>query len=204
MTENTKSAVSMREILHQVLRPHDKVLLCHTPALELLAKEAVAVSADVGASVVHWDTQRNWQGLLRRIFSQWITVLIGDPRIILGIAKVARATGTPLPVRKVVLLGQSCEPWLLKGIRDSLDAKIYTCGFPGMEDPEDPLLRQLDEMLLSWSSVLDYRARRTEQGLCLKIIVFPGHPLPRLPSGANVTVRSWVPKTDAPFCLCEG
>ena len=134
-------------------------------------------------------------------------MLIGAPRLILGLAKIARMTGTPLPVRHVVLLGNTDAPWLIRGIRDSLDVQIHHLPadvlLPCTGGQKDPLLQELEAQLLSWSSVLDFRAERTAQGLRMEILVFPGRKLPQLPSGACITVRDWNPKLDVPFCLYD-
>lgn len=66
---------------------------------------------------------------------------------------------------------------------------------------EDCLSREiLDNKLLGWSSVLDYRAEKTESGMSLELVVFPGESLPRVPSAAKLTVRTWDPE-DIPFCM---
>lgn len=57
----------------------------------------------------------------------------------------------------------------------------------------------LVETILTWSSVLDFRATKSENGLCLELVVFPDEALPKLPSCAQLTVRKWNPKTDIPF-----
>ena len=57
----------------------------------------------------------------------------------------------------------------------------------------------LDELLLSWSSVLDYRVRYGESGTALELLVFPGEPVPKLPSFAGLTIRNWNPSEDIPF-----
>lgn len=59
----------------------------------------------------------------------------------------------------------------------------------------------LEEQLLSWSSVLDYRAKQTESGVDLEIVTFPGELLPKIPSCARLTVRPWAPETDVPLFL---
>lgn len=55
------------------------------------------------------------------------------------------------------------------------------------------------EDLLYWNSVLDCRAERTEHGLELEVVTFPGLQLPKLPSCAKLTMRSWNPETDVPI-----
>lgn len=72
--------------------------------------------------------------------------------------------------------------------------------FQRIREP-DPALDGLRETLLSWSSILDYRAVRTENGLELEVIAFPGERLPMLPSCAKRHVRPWMPKHDVPFCI---
>lgn len=68
----------------------------------------------------------------------------------------------------------------------------------------DDLLREhLEEKLLTWSSVLDYRVEYTEFGAALELVVFPGEPIPELPSFAKLNVRNWNPKEDIPFCMRE-
>lgn len=194
---------SVAELLRPFLRQREKILVCYYSDLNCtLWKSAAAAAEQLGGDVSLFDGRQTWQALLRQAFSQRATVLIGAPRMILGIAKIARATGTPLPVRHVVLLGCNQEAWLHKGIEESLDAIIHV--FDMANRQLDPLFARLDEMLLSWSSVLDYHAKRTEQGLRLEIVVFPGRQLPKLPSGASITVRPWRPGVDIPYCLPNG
>ena len=64
------------------------------------------------------------------------------------------------------------------------------------------LLRDdLEDQLLSWSSVLDYHVEYTESGAALELVVFPGEAIPQLPSFAKQKVRFWNPQEDVPFCL---
>ena len=66
---------------------------------------------------------------------------------------------------------------------------------------------QLDSIvqeLISWTSVLDCRLRKGEQGLNLELIVFPGEKLPKLPSTARQVVRAWDPEKDEPFYYVPG
>lgn len=57
----------------------------------------------------------------------------------------------------------------------------------------------LVDNLLTWSSVLDFRATNTENGLKLELIVFPNEALPELPSCAQLQVRTWDPERDVPY-----
>lgn len=76
----------------------------------------------------------------------------------------------------------------------------FLTDFQVIKEP-DPSLDGLQEALLSWSSILDYRAVRTENGLELEVVAFPGERLPTLPSCAKRHVRPWIPKHDVPFCV---
>lgn len=70
----------------------------------------------------------------------------------------------------------------------------------------DLLREQLEDNLLTWSSVLDYRVEYTEFGASLELVTFPGEAIPKLPSVAKLNVRVWNPNEDIPFCMrrfCE-
>ena len=66
---------------------------------------------------------------------------------------------------------------------------------------DNPSRAALDETILSWSSVLDYRVSYTESGMALEMVVFPGEFIPKLPSFAKMDVRPWDPERDVPFCM---
>ena len=63
----------------------------------------------------------------------------------------------------------------------------------------DPDLVELGQQLHSWTSVLDCRAKKTEFGLELELMVFPGEKLPKLPTAAKLVIKPWDPKHDTPF-----
>ena len=67
------------------------------------------------------------------------------------------------------------------------------------EKPDNFYLSALGEGLLYWSSILDCRVEKTECGLELELVVFPGEKLPKLPTAAKLTVRDFDPDKDAPF-----
>ena len=78
------------------------------------------------------------------------------------------------------------------------DPRIVETVYVGSEDPAK---RVLEERFLAWTSILDYRVRLSESGLELELVVFPGEPIPRIPNCAKLTVRSWNPEEDMPFCM---
>ena len=66
---------------------------------------------------------------------------------------------------------------------------------------EDDISREmLESRLLTWSSVLDFCMEKTESGLSLEMVVFPGESLPKVPSVAKLSVRRWN-QNDIPFCM---
>lgn len=67
----------------------------------------------------------------------------------------------------------------------------------------NPAKAVLEERFLVWSSILDYRVAETESGLDLELVVFPGQPLPQIPSCAKLTIRNWDPEEDVPFYIQE-
>lgn len=63
----------------------------------------------------------------------------------------------------------------------------------------DPMMEQLGRELMSWTSILDCKFRKSECGFEMDIVVFPGEKLPKLPSCAKQVVRKWNPDADVPF-----
>lgn len=86
-----------------------------------------------------------------------------------------------------------------------IDTKACSCGcaFPKIIDmdvvKDNPELSNLGENLHLWSSILDCRMEKTECGLELELVVFPGEKLPKLPTTAKLVVRPFDPETDKPF-----
>lgn len=122
--------------------------------------------------------------------------------------------GLPCPVGQPgrVILYPKADPSLrfAVGDRARLETKPCPCGCTAPKlvniDTEKmgrEELSQLGESLLYWSSILDCRIDRTECGLELELVVFPGEKLPKLPSAAKLTVRPFNPETDVPFAHHE-
>lgn len=68
----------------------------------------------------------------------------------------------------------------------------------------DPDLYRLSQELLSWTSILDCYLLKSEAGLEVEIVAFPGEKMPRLPSAAKLLVRPYNPKTDEPLWFIPG
>ena len=78
------------------------------------------------------------------------------------------------------------------------DPRIVDTVYVGGQDAAKMLL---EERFLDWSSVLDYRVSKTNDGDLLELVVFPGRILPKIESGVKVSARYWDPEVDEPFCM---
>lgn len=65
-------------------------------------------------------------------------------------------------------------------------------------------LAPLGQYLQNWTSVLDCRLKKSNYGLEMEIITFPGEKLPKLPSAAKQVLRPWNPEKDEPFFYSPG
>lgn len=188
----------VQEAMAACLRPHEKLLLCCAGEM---AHTAAFTAAELWIDAVSWEPDLRWQNLVRLAILNRTRTAVGTGQVLLALSKLGKATSAPLPVRDVILVGPACPEWMVHSISAGLDARIWDCTLSHPSDETEDGLQGLRKELLEWSSVLDYRARRTEMGLSMELIVFPGKQLPKLPSGAKVTVRNWMPGTDIPFSL---
>lgn len=181
--------------LNRFLHRQERVLICVPGQSGTALAEAVE---GCGGVAVTLGTDLRWKNLLRQAFSSHASAVIGSPEILLGLRKVAKATMTPLYIRNVVLPDGQPPVWMREGIGRGLDCRIWEAeALP--REPQDEGRTVLRDRLLSWSGILDFRVRRTECGNDLEIVSFPGEKLPKLPSCAKLTLRSWNPEKDMPF-----
>lgn len=68
----------------------------------------------------------------------------------------------------------------------------------------EPDMSQLVLYLQSWTSILDAHLSKTESGLEIELVVFPGEKLPKLPTAAKLVIRPYDPKSDEPFWYDPG
>lgn len=87
----------------------------------------------VGGIPEVWGPDLRWKGLLRQAFSRHIKAIAGPPLILLGLTKLARAMGTPLSVRNVLLTAYPASDWMIDGIVSGLDCNIWGCFGPGLD-----------------------------------------------------------------------
>lgn len=276
-----ESIAYLTEHLSHFLRKSERVFICFSEYeegnLSWLMEQAVV---RCGAVPVVWGPDRRWKTLLQQAFVNKVTAIIGSPRLLLGLSKLRRQSGTPLAIRRVITAGYPCPDWMIDGIVKGLDCEVggcftldisgivagFACGhswgvhireqkygvdivdaqgrslpagqfgeivlYP-KERPElrwplreggrletkpcacgstavrmmdmasgwgrDPALLELEQMLHSWTSVLDCYVARGESGLEIEIVCFQGEKLPKLPTAAKLVVRPWDPQTDAPY-----
>ena len=69
---------------------------------------------------------------------------------------------------------------------------------PGRTE-EDKKIMALGEELQSWTSILDCALRKSECGLEIELVVFPGEKLPKLPHAAKMIIRDFDPETEKPM-----
>jgi len=117
-------AVKMKPFL-QTMEP---VLICFPdegPAsLGNIFKEAV-IRCD--ATPVFWGPDYRWKTLLQMAFQTHANTIVGHPLVILGLMKLAKATTTPLYVYDVIACGDPFSRWMVHGLKNGLDCKIWGC-----------------------------------------------------------------------------
>lgn len=177
----------------------ERVLVC-LPAASGGGQELSAALTALGCTPGLWEGEPQWETLLRLAFDGRYRVAIGSPRVLLGLSKLSRFARIPLHLRRVGLT-ENCPAWLHGAIEDSLDCEARLLpGLPGAGQG-DPALREREEALLRWSSVLDARLVRGSYGLELEAVVFPGKKLPAFPNCARQRVSQWEPERDIPFSI---
>lgn len=62
----------------------------------------------------------------------------------------------------------------------------------------DPDLYELAQYLQKWTSILDCYLAKSDSGLEVEIVCFPGEKLPKMPSAAKLVIRHYDPKSDEP------
>ena len=97
------------------------------------------------------------------------------------------------------------------GDRATLDSAPCACGCNSPRlvgithgKSRDPELTKVGQDLMSWTSILDCRLRRSDYGVEMEIVTFSGEKMPKLPSCARRVVRAWDPEKDEPFFYVPG
>ena len=261
------------------LKKRERVLICFDNSPDSVGYIMEQAIVRCGAVPV-FPKDLRWKTLLRESFFNHCAAIVGTPLLVLGLSKLAKRMDTPLYMRNVILAGYPCTKWMIEGIRQGLDCKIWglfdPCVGPVIAGFSDPItnfidirsdvygvdiidedgkqvpegergeivlypvsnpeirfhtgdfcimqtvmdsqvgqrvllsdfstvyrvnqtLSKLGETLHMWTSILDCKLIKSEFGLELEIVTFPGEKLPKLPSCAKLVVRNWDPETDIPF-----
>ncbi len=191
----------LTDFFDQFLRKGDLVLICFPDeGPDSLGYRLYCAAEAAGARPRFWGSDRRWIALLRLAFDCRAGCIVAPPLLVLGLTKLARATGTPLYLRNVVTAEWACPQWLKNGIMGGLDCRIYCLerDLP-VQTQEQRRLADLADQINPWTSILDCRLNRGPAGLEIELVVFPGEKLPSLPSCAKLIVRPWDPATDEPF-----
>lgn len=122
----------LAENMKRFVRKQDKILICFPQGKvgsigSLFEQAALKLSA----IPLFWSSDHKWKTLLRQGFYSRASVIIGPPLVILGLSKLAKATGTPLYFRHAVTAGYPCLDWMIDGIVRGLDCQTWGCFGPG-------------------------------------------------------------------------
>lgn len=107
----------------QTLEP---VLICYPDqgptSLGGIIKEAVLRCE---AMPVFWGPDYRWKSLLQTAFTTHANTIVGHPLVVLGLMKLAKATGTPLYIYDVIVGGYPFARWMVNGLKQGLDCKLW-------------------------------------------------------------------------------
>ena len=118
--------------LSRFLKKRDKVLILFPdePArVGRLLKDAV-LRCDALPQFLDGDNR--WHNILKTAFITRSDCIIGPPLTLLGLAKLAKHMGTPLFARNVLVGGYPSKRWMIEGIQQGLDCKVWGCYDPGL------------------------------------------------------------------------
>lgn len=126
------SSQYLAENMRRFLKKRDKVLILFpdtTATVGRLIKNAVL---QCDAIPQFLDGDHRWLTILRTAFMTRSDCIIGTPLTLLGLAKVAKHMGTPLFARNVLIGGYPSKQWMIDGIAQGLDCKVWGCYDPGL------------------------------------------------------------------------
>lgn len=127
-----KAADYLASHMRQFLKKRDKVLILfpNAPAtVGSLIREAVLRCEAIPQFL---ENDHRWLTILKTAFITRCDCIIGYPLTLLGLAKVAKHMGTPLFARNVLIGGYPSQPWMVEGIAQGLDCKVWGCYDPGL------------------------------------------------------------------------
>ena len=118
--------------LGRFLKHQDKVMI-------LFPDEPLSVGHIMKEAVIRCNAQpqfldgdHRWLTILKTAFMTRSDAIIGPPLTLLGLAKVAKHMGTPLFARNVLVAGYPSKDWMINGIQQGLDCRVWGIYDPGM------------------------------------------------------------------------
>lgn len=118
----------LAEHLGKFLRKRERVLICfleHKDGNLSWLMEQAALRCE--AVPVIWGPDHRWKTLLQQAYYSHASAVIGPPLVLLGLTKLKKYHGIPLPVRRVVSAGYLCMDWMVEGIAQGLDCQVGGC-----------------------------------------------------------------------------
>lgn len=132
--ERRKTVQYLASHMGKFLRKNDRMLICFPDEGEGSIGALMARAIHVcGGKPIFWGPDQRWLTLMRQAFTTRASAIVGPPLVILGLAKLSRATGTPLYIRNAVTAGYPCLDWMTDGIRIGLDCQTWVCFGPGTD-----------------------------------------------------------------------
>lgn len=132
--ERRKTVQYLAGYLGKFLRKNDRMLICFPDEGEGSIGSLMAHAIHLcGGKPIFWGPDFRWITLLRQAFTTRASAVVGPPLLVLGLAKLSRATGTPLYIRNAVTAGYPCLDWMTDGIRIGLDCQTWVCFGPGTD-----------------------------------------------------------------------
>lgn len=114
--------------LRAFMYKEEPVLICfpdHGPdSFGGIVSEAVK---QCGGVPVFWGGDYRWKTLLKQAFHTHAHTVVAPPLVVLGLMKLAKATGTPLYIYNVVMGGYPYASWMLEGLKKGLDCRVWGC-----------------------------------------------------------------------------
>lgn len=133
MLETTPEALEITRAylttnFRKFLRKQEQILICYPDdGPDSYGGILAQVSRECDCNPVFWGPDYRWKALLRQAFSMHAITVFGPPLVVLGLMKMARATGTPLYIHDVILSGYPYANWMVEGIKKGLDCRIWGC-----------------------------------------------------------------------------
>lgn len=127
-----KATKYLADHMARFLKPRDKVLICFYDNSSIVGGIIHDAVARCGAVPQFLGEDQRWLTMLKTAFMTRSDAIVGPPLTMLGLAKVAKHMGTPLFARNVLIGGYPSKNWMVEGIEQGLDCRVWGCYDPGL------------------------------------------------------------------------